>query len=299
MQEQSTPQRVDRADADQIVERRVEVTPRQASEWLLLNQRNRPLRRAKVAEYADDMANGRWRYTGDPVRFGTDHNGDEVLIDGQHRLSAVIRAKTPVLMKVEWGYSPETQRFVDIGIKRQLADQLTIEDIPHGKYLSALARRIYAYTAHGVPTLRGGASPEKQREVLIDPETGRVRPLIGQAAEYASRHPRGLIPASGLSFLFWLLVPLGNESAIEFLDRADDGAGLPPKASDGSMDPVLALRDRIIRERSSGARVQDHVAIAYGIVAWNARIRGRQVKLLRLPGLTSATFPKPDRPNGS
>lgn len=299
MQEQSTPQRADHTDAEQIIERRVEVTPRQASEWLLANQRNRPLRRTKVAEYADDMANGRWRYTGDPIRFGVSQNGDEVLIDGQHRLSAVIRAKVSVLMKVEWGYSPETQRLIDIGIKRQLADQLAIEDIPHGKYLSALARRIHAYTTWGVPSLRQGASPEKQREVLIDSATGRVRPLIGQAAEYASRHPRGLIPASGLSFLYWLLVPLGGDVAIEFLDRADDGAGLPPKAPDGSMDPVLALRDRIIRERSSGARMQDHVAIAYSIVAWNARVRGKQIKLLRLPGLTSATFPRPERPNGS
>lgn len=295
MQEQPTPQRADRADADRIVEKRVEVTPRQAAEWLLANARNRPLRRAKVAEYADDMANGRWRYTGDPVRFGTDAEGNEILIDGQHRLSAVIRAKCSVLMKVEWGYDTETQRFVDIGIRRQLSDQLAIDEFAHSKYLSALARRIHAYQSHGVPTMRANASPEKLRQVLINDETGKVHELIAQAAEYASRHPRGLIPASGLAFLFWLLVPLGGDTAIEFLDRADDGAGLPPKKPDGSVDPVLAWRERIIRERSSGARIQDHVAIAYGIVAWNHRIRGKQVKLLRLPGVSSALYPRPER----
>lgn len=282
-----------------VTEEIVDVTPTMAAQWLLLNQRNRPIRRGIVNLYAADMAAepSRWHYTGDPIRFAylDSDSAEETLIDGQHRLLAILRAKRTVRMKVMHGFTPETQRVVDIGVKRQLADQLGIEGHEHSKSLSALARRIHAWHTMGWPNMRASsASPEALRGVLIDPDTDAVHPLIAGAAEYAHRHPKGLIPASGLGFMFWLLTPLGGEQAVKFLDRADDGAGLTI-TPDGRKDPVLAWRDKIIDIRASGVKVVDHIAIAYGILAWNLHVNGKRVLYLRAPagGISAKNYPQP------
>jgi hypothetical protein len=64
----------------------IEVTPELAARWLKNNFRNRSVREDVVSAYARDMANGRWVYTHQGIAF----NDRDELIDGQHRLHAVI-----------------------------------------------------------------------------------------------------------------------------------------------------------------------------------------------------------------
>ena len=81
------------------------VEPEQAQKWLERNIANRTLRPSRVQEYATAMTEGRWRYTADPIRFDSDGK----LIDGQHRLMAVVRSGCTVEMHVVRGLSPEAQ----------------------------------------------------------------------------------------------------------------------------------------------------------------------------------------------
>ena len=53
-------------------------------------QRNR--RRDTVTAYAEDMAAGRWKENGETIKFDSEGR----LIDGQHRLAAVVKANTPI-----------------------------------------------------------------------------------------------------------------------------------------------------------------------------------------------------------
>lgn len=82
------------------------ITPRIAKTMLSHNTGNRPLRKAVVQRYATDMENGDWQDNGDPIRFDT--NGR--LIDGQHRLEAVILSDTPIDAWVLRGLKPEHRR---------------------------------------------------------------------------------------------------------------------------------------------------------------------------------------------
>ena len=66
------------------------ITPQIAQEWATLNTRNRPVRYAKVAQFARDMKAGRWHMTGDPIQFGISGR----LLNGQHRLWACIMSDT-------------------------------------------------------------------------------------------------------------------------------------------------------------------------------------------------------------
>src|SRR3954467_14111979 len=68
----------------------VEVTPDLAAQWLRANTGNRPVREAHVRSLAEEITADRWKVTHQGIAFSLSGR----LMDGQHRLRAVIRADT-------------------------------------------------------------------------------------------------------------------------------------------------------------------------------------------------------------
>ena len=96
------------------------VTPEKAQEYLYRNKNNRAVSVETVTAYARDIRAGNWRQVGDPIRFDTDGN----LLDGQHRLHAVIAAEVPVPFFVIRGLSVADSQVMDVGRKRTGANAL-------------------------------------------------------------------------------------------------------------------------------------------------------------------------------
>lgn len=96
------------------------IDPHLAAEYLERNTLNRAVRAAKVAEYAADMRLGRWHDTGQGIIF--DETG--TLIDGQHRLLAIIESGIGVHMDVIRGVSRSAMAYIDVGAKRSTNDYL-------------------------------------------------------------------------------------------------------------------------------------------------------------------------------
>jgi hypothetical protein len=65
-----------------------EVTPAIAREWLTKNAKNRNLRETTVMAFARDMARDAWSENHQAIAFGADGE----LIDGQHRLAAIVKS---------------------------------------------------------------------------------------------------------------------------------------------------------------------------------------------------------------
>lgn len=93
------------------------ITPEEAEILLKCQGTNRNIRRSSVEQLARDMESGNW-IIGDPIKL--DNNG--VLIDGQHRLSAVILTKKPQKFLVLTGYLPESKQVLDTGLSRTAAN---------------------------------------------------------------------------------------------------------------------------------------------------------------------------------
>lgn len=108
----------------------IDVTPAIAEKWLNNNFRNRPLREDTVKAYARDMINGVWV----PTHQGIAFNDRDELIDGQHRLRAIVLSGCTARMMVTFGLPSQidgkemtTMDAVDRGATRSVADQLTIQ----------------------------------------------------------------------------------------------------------------------------------------------------------------------------
>lgn len=119
----------------------MDITPELASQWLENNFRNRPVKRDVVLAYARDMLRGTWVATHQGIAF----NDRDELIDGQHRLLAILEAKITVRMMVTFGLPAQingremtTMDCVDRGATRSVSDQLKIQ---HGlKHASEIAQ---------------------------------------------------------------------------------------------------------------------------------------------------------------
>lgn len=94
------------------------ITPETAAAYLATSTGNRPLNRARVHQYAADMGEGAWELTHQSIAF----DDDGVLVDGHHRLTAVIVAKKPVAILVTRGVASEAYSTIDVGRPRTLAD---------------------------------------------------------------------------------------------------------------------------------------------------------------------------------
>lgn len=96
MNTQSLPNLPDTDEPTAVV---IDVTPELARVWLRANTRNRNTRERAVTEYARDMVAGHWNLNGEAIKFAYDGS----LLDGQHRLRAVIEADATVQMLVVVG----------------------------------------------------------------------------------------------------------------------------------------------------------------------------------------------------
>lgn len=63
------------------------VDPAMARRVLAKNTRNRPISETHVKRLMDEMRSGRWQYNGEAIKWSV----DDVLLDGQHRLTALSR----------------------------------------------------------------------------------------------------------------------------------------------------------------------------------------------------------------
>ena len=102
------------------------ITPVKAAEYLEHNLgNNRNIREHRVAAYARDMASGKWELTPSGIAF----DEDGVLVDGQHRLRAVISADTPVYMNVTRNVPHDAVAAIDRGLKRNYSDAAKLAGI--------------------------------------------------------------------------------------------------------------------------------------------------------------------------
>ncbi len=115
----------------------VEITPEIAASYLQCNsERQRKISRNTVEKYANDLLNGRWRTNGGPIRFDWDGN----LIDGQHRLTAVVETGVSITEFVIWNLDPKAFETIDQGRVRSLG---TV--IGAGTKEATIARAIVTY----------------------------------------------------------------------------------------------------------------------------------------------------------
>jgi hypothetical protein len=252
----------------------VDVIPQMAREFLSHNRANRNIRRRVVDAYARDMKEGRWHWNGDPIRF--DEKGN--LIDGQHRLSAIVESGATIRCTVIRDLPMDVRVTIDSGLVRRPGDVLAMNGLTDPHLVAAVARKVQMFTRTG--KLGGTNLQLTASEVVAQADDEDVR----ESALWASRHRIPGLPPSVAGFCHWLLRHRDSEAAEVFFDGLATGARLDPD------DPVLLLRETV-RERDPRTMVPDGYATLV-VRAWNAWRKGERPKRIS-SALSKNALPEP------
>ena len=165
------------------------ITPDEARSIIESNALYRNLNANIVRLYAEDMRQGRWLPTGDPIKFDDDGH----LIDGMHRLSAIVQSGVTSELAVCRGVPREAVIAIDGGFNRTLTTALRIAGLEWlGSDVSLAIAMISA------PYARGGRKISRPRlgQFMSDAEPSLrfVRKIFSHTCRGIGRAPvQGLI----------------------------------------------------------------------------------------------------------
>lgn len=268
----------------QITSEVLYVTPALAKQWLADNNtHNREFSELRVQTYAGEMRAGRWQFNGETLQFDI----NDVLLNGQHRLSAIVRSGIAQTFLIVRGLDPRVQITIDQGTRRKPAEQMLIAGITADNSTAA-AGRVYLQWITGRlygDRLRRDVSTGELVEWATDShdEWLVLRALASTSLLQIPAQPSVVYAAR---FRFHLISP---EEAVEFFRGLTLGADLP------ATSPILALRNRLLKAKAAGEKLSRRDILGYFTVAWNAYRARRPLARMSRPqgGWTVETFPEP------
>lgn len=210
------------------------VTPEMAKTWLSRNSGNqRSVSKKTVEMYARDMARGAWQLTHQGISF----NQTGEVIDGQHRLHAIIQSGVTVQMAVATGFFSEYDSPIDQGRARSARDILH----RHNRWV-AIVRMLRRMQV-------GNVTIENKMSIAEITESAAVHSEALEAVWPALR----ALPTGFSSSVAWAL-PLSPDRVMSFASQVATGEMLERG------DPAYALR--VWKERNRRAKVSDDVFAA-------------------------------------
>lgn len=274
-----------------ITSRVVTVTPAMARDWLNNSnyKNNRPVRNSIVNTYADDIKNGQF-VAGSPINFGV-YKEQYHLLDGQHRLYAIIKANTGLIMTVT---DSIVENETDLAImyskfdrqwKRNSGDTYRAFGLPEETGL--LPRHITKASAAVVLILgnfsfykrKFGYSQDELIMEYIKCHKKAIRDFY-DITEGCSEKMRSSLERSTTLSIAILTLDKPHPLATDFWARVADGDKLD------KTDPRFWLREKLLLTRNSGSySVNDSVTKMSSVslcrmvaLGWNMYAQGREMK---------------------
>lgn len=250
---------------------RTTITPAMAAKYLELNRLpNRHLKESHILRLARDMRHGRWRCNGESIIFDKDGN----ILDGQHRLHAIVRSQTTIDTYVVHGIDSDVMPTLGRGSIRSMADILGMQGEISCTQLAAGLSWLWAYEHGGLHThhYRGNNPTTGEMDDLL-----LRHPDLRAGCIYAKRSAHLLVAGLGAA-LHYLFAKKDTLLADTFFTKFASGEQLL------KTDGIYQLRERLQKNRLARRKLPVVDLAALTIKAWNAHRTGTPVQVLRWRG---------------
>lgn len=254
-------------DSDQV--RVITISPERAAVMLEANTHNRPLSASRVEKFANDMRAGNWKFTHQGVAF----DSKKRLIDGQHRLQAVIQSGVTIQTFVFGGFDPDIFDVLDTGGNRSKSDALSIAGIP-GRLARIISSAIPYCLSYedGECKVNRSIAKKHGNTNIVTLKYYSSNPGLVESAVFVTKMPRrdAILKESISCFLHFQMSKKYND--------ADDFFSLL-LTGDGVNGGVIAeLRKMLIGHRIGNFRLVENTIINRAIAAYNYFHRGSLLK---------------------
>ena len=252
------------------------VTPKKAKAWLEGNIDNRKFREPHALKLAKILERGEWELTGDCIVF----DDQDVLINGQHRLTAIVVSEIPAQLVILRGVPSKTQEVMDTGLTRNLGDQLHRRGVPYSLVIAGALGWLYQFDYNERTGNVHYANNETER-----PSYRQLLALFEENKELVDdvpfvnriRHTTKVRPGPTLA-LVHRLKKIDDTDAEDFFDKLRTGANL------SEMDPIFRLRAWCLEDarlRTTRGRAPVYRYCAYVLTAWNKWRDGAEMAEIR------------------
>lgn len=259
------------------------ITPSMAHEWLAKNIVNRPLSKITVKRYAQFMLKGEWELNGESIIFDIDGN----LTNGQHRLNAILEASKikkdiTFVTFVTFGVSKKAIYTYDSGKKRSFADAFTLSGINNAVRMSVIVSRElglrHGMNVAAVRSLGGESFYTISKGDCIN-EYNEHKDFYQMAArlgsQWCDKNGLRLLTATSYATLFCHLVLDKKHPEDKVKGFFDSLSSMTQERS-----PIMLLRAKLLKDKISQKKMQSSMKSALIKKAWNAYIRGKEIKTL-------------------
>lgn len=245
------------------------VTPAMAAKWLENNAVNRTLSSARVDNLAKTMESGGWELNGKTIVISDTGR----LMDGQHRLSAVVKSNTPQKMTVIRGVSESVFHTIDTGSVRTAADVLSISGVSNAE-ASVLATMIRIdLLVSNVGTTHGGGGHKHLVTPSLILEAFQNNPEYLRCARHVLNYPKNLrpIPVGPLAFICYRTFQIDETFSDQWIHKFITGEGLT------DVDNVKTLRAKLWRDSAATKKTASAIKLLWCIKTWASDMKGKKV----------------------
>lgn len=248
------------------------ITPKQASELLKQNVNNRPLNKDRVGILAVEMISGRWKCdTGESIKVSRTNK----LLDGQHRLAAIIKANVSVKTMVITGLDDDIFDVIDTGKSRSASDVFSIANV---KYSSAIptAIKIYNVMKLGYKNHRTAQNMATNSRLMeqYDLNSTMWNDIMYKSQSLYAKASK-ILSMSEIAAHIALYREIDEVKALEFMTMVCTGIGI-------TNNTVYALRSKLIESRIDKSHtIVSEAKNALIIKAWNAWRIGKSTNRIK------------------
>ena len=253
-----------------------------AAQWLSTNSNNnRRISQTTVRRYAADMIRGKWLITGEAIKFDTEGR----LIDGQHRLAAIVASKKTVDMAVITGLENDIMSVIDTGKSRSAGDALSITGMTeNSNNVAALARKIIAFNGGtndvmSSKSIRLKGEPITNSDIVEYCKNNDLQPYIRFAFRLSKAQITSIFLHGDWAFIYWLLCKTDPAAAEEFCMR------LATLENVSSTSPIRTLFERVAK---CSVPLTPKMRLMATITAWNAWRKGETLRSIKVMNMDDA-----------
>lgn len=253
------------------------ITPAKAQQYLQTSIGNRPISKSYVKSYADTMKKGKWLLNGVCIVF--DQNGH--LIDGHHRLLAVIEAGIPVRFDVSRGAPEGAFTTFDNGRHRTVGQLLAMQNVKNYNLVGSIVLANETLVRTGRLNSNNARSVTNKKRTNEDNYEAYRRDPDGfnSAAQFMVKLQGRcrIIASSWAGGLYYYLTHTGGYTEDETQPFFEAIFSL-----DTSDIPVCdMLRKAITKAKISGKSLDPEFLWAFLVKAWNHYITKTTPKILK------------------
>lgn len=234
------------------------VCPITAREILEHNAHNRKIKEPVVLRYAQEMAAGRWKEnTGETIKISK----TKKLLDGQHRLYAVIKSGVAIRFTIATGLDDDIFDVIDTGSNRNASDIFKIAGI---KYSSMLPSVITTYNqlrigkTHNLQKNQKNTNSQLLQQYEAEPD--RWEEIARLTSNFTDRF-HNTLQQSVVGGVLAYLSERNKEAAIVFLEMLCTGKDC--------YQVVWLLRERLFANNVAINPYPKSIVLGLIVKAWN------------------------------